>query len=160
MAALTLMKGLPLTYNRDLQEDKEPVFDTVDTLLPSTRLLARMFPRIVFKAQVMKKATAQGHLLATDLADYLVGKGLDFRNAHRVVGEIVAYALKNEKELPQIPLALLQQFSPVFDQDVSPWLDLETSLARRDTPGGTAPGQVRKALKNMEKKLCRPDYPF
>ena len=160
MAALTLMKGLPLTYNRDLQEDKEPIFDTVDTLLPSTRLLARMFPRIVFKAQVMKKATAQGHLLATDLADYLVGKGLDFRNAHRIVGEIVAYALKNEKELLQIPLALLQQYSPVFDQDVFPWLDLETALARRNTPGGTAPGQVRQALKNMEKKLCRPDYPF
>jgi argininosuccinate lyase len=160
MAALTLMKGLPLTYNRDLQEDKEPVFDTLDTLLPSTRLLARMFPRIVFKAQVMKKATAQGHLLATDLADYLVGKGLDFRTAHRVVGEIVAQAIKDEKELPQIPLALLRQYSPVFDQDVYQWLDLETALARRNTPGGTAPGQVQKALKNMEKKLCRSDYPF
>jgi len=72
----------------------------------------------------------------------------------------VASALKNEKELPQIPLALLQQFSPVFDQDVFQWLDLETALARRNTPGGTAPGQVQQALKNMEKKLCRPDYPF
>jgi argininosuccinate lyase len=119
-----------------------------------------MFPRIVFKGQVMKKATGQGHLLATDLADYLVGKGLEFRKAHRVVGEIVAYALKNEKELPQIPLALLQQYNPAFDQDVFQWLDLKTALARRNTPGGTAPGQVHKALKNMEKKLCRPDYPF
>ena len=108
----------------------------------------------------MEKAAETGYLLATDLADYLVKKGLDFRTAHQVVGNIVAYALKNEKELLQIPLALLQQYSPVFDQDVFPWLNLETALARRNTPGGTAPGQVQQALKNMEKKLCRPDYPF
>jgi argininosuccinate lyase len=160
MAGLTLMKGLPLTYNRDLQEDKEPVFDTLDTLLPSTRLLARMFTRIVFKAQVMKKATDQGHLLATDLADYLVGKGLDFRTAHRVVGEIVAWAIKGQKELPEIPLEVFRTFTPVFDQDVFEWLNLEKALSRRNTPGGTAPGQVARALKNMEKKLCRPEYPF
>ncbi|MBI5586543.1 MAG: argininosuccinate lyase [Deltaproteobacteria bacterium] len=160
MGVLTLMKGLPMTYNRDLQEDKEAVFDALDTIRQSTRLLARMMPRIRFKADRMKEATTAGYLLATDLADYLTTKGLDFRTAHRVVGELVARAIENGKELEALPLSFLREIHPSFGPDVSRWLNLEASLARRNSPGGTAPGRVRKALHAMEKKICRTDYPF
>jgi argininosuccinate lyase len=160
LGVLTLMKGLPMTYNRDLQEDKEAVFDALDTVRQSTRLLARMFPRIVFKAERMKEATTAGYLLATDLADYLTTKGLDFRTAHRVVGELVARAIENGKELEALPLSFLREIHPSFGPDVARWLNLEAALARRNSPGGTAPGRVRQALLAMEKKICRTDYPF
>ena len=160
MGTLTLMKGLPLTYNRDLQEDKEAVFDVLDTVLMSTRLLARMLPQIRIQADRMKQATDRGFLLATDMADYLATRGLDFRTAHRVVGEVVAQAIRNGSELQELPLAFLQQIHPAFDREVFQWLNLPTALARRNTPGGTSPGRVKKAITIMEKKLCRPDYPF
>jgi argininosuccinate lyase len=157
---LTLMKGLPMTYNRDLQEDKEAVFDAWDTVRQSTRLLARMIPRMAFKTERMKGATAAGYLLATDLADYLTTKGVDFRTAHEVVGKLVARAIADKKELEELPLSLLREFHPAFGPDVRRWLDLDLSLARRKSRGGTAPGQVRQALKAMEKKICRSNYPF
>ena len=110
MGMLTTMKALPLTYNKDLQEDKEPVFDSVETLLNCTRLLSGLWSNIRFKAEMMKKAAETGYLLATDLADYLVKKGLDFRTAHHVVGTIVAYAQERNLELKDIPLSTLKDF--------------------------------------------------
>jgi argininosuccinate lyase len=154
MALLTIMKGLPLTYNRDLQEDKEPVFDTVDTLMNSTRLLSRMWPAIIFKADSMARATEKGYLLATDLADYLVKKGLDFRSAHHTVGSVVAFALEKGKELEDIPLTELKTFHPIFEEDVKTVLNLRSAMAQRNSLGGTAPKQVEKALREMEKRLC------
>ncbi len=160
LAVLTLMKGLPMTYNRDLQEDKEAAFDALDTVRRSTRLLARMVTRITFKTERMKGATAAGYLLATDLADYLTTKGLDFRTAHGVVGELVARAIAGGQELEALPLSFLREVHPAFEADVSRWLDLGASLARRNSLGGTAPGRVRRALDAMEKKICRTVYPF
>jgi argininosuccinate lyase len=154
MGMLTIMKGLPLTYNRDLQEDKEPVFDTVETLLNSTRLLSGLWSNIRFKADSMEKAAETGYLLATDLADYLVKKGLDFRTAHHVVGTIVAYALERNLELKAIPLSTLKTFHPNFKADVETVLNLDSAMAQRNSQGGTAPQQVKKALSDMEKKIC------
>jgi len=154
IAMLTVMKGLPLTYNRDLQEDKEPVFDTVDTLMHSTRLLSRLWPTVSFKAPIMARASKKGYLLATDLADYLVKKGLDFRSAHHTVGAVVAYALKKGKELKDLTLSDLKTFHPIFEKDVKTVLDLSSAMAQRNSPGGTAPKQVQKALREMEIRLC------
>ncbi len=154
MGMLTVMKSLPMTYNRDLQEDKEPVFDTVDTLMNCTRLLSRLWPKLTFKADSMEKATETGYLLATDLADYLVKKGLDFRSAHHTVGTIVAHALKKGLELKDIPWSVLKGFHPVFEKDVSTVLELRSAMSHRDSQGGTAPKQVQKALREMEKRIC------
>jgi argininosuccinate lyase len=154
MAMLTIMKGLPMTYNRDLQEDKEPVFDTVDTLMNSTRLLSRLWPTLKFKADSMERATETGYLLATDLADYLVKKGLDFRSAHHIVGTVVAFALGKGMELKDIPLTVLKTFHPIFAEDVNTVLDLRSAMSQRNSLGGTAPKQVQKALREMEKRIC------
>jgi argininosuccinate lyase len=154
MAMLTIMKGLPMTYNRDLQEDKEPVFDTVDTLMNSTRLLSRLWPTLKFKAHTMERASETGYLLATDLADYLVKKGLDFRSAHHIVGTVVAFALGKGMELKDIPLAVLKTFHPIFAEDVNTVLDLRLAMSQRNSWGGTAPKLVQKALREMEKRIC------
>jgi argininosuccinate lyase len=154
MGVLTTMKALPLTYNKDLQEDKEPVFDSVETLLNSTRLLCGLWSSIGFKADSMGKAAQSGFLLATDLADYLVKKGLDFRTAHHIVGTLVAYAQERGMELKDIPLAVLKTFHPVFDEDAYVSLNLNSAMAKRNSPGGTAPKRVQKALQEMEKRLC------
>jgi argininosuccinate lyase len=154
LAMLTIMKGLPLAYNRDLQEDKEPVFDAVDTLMNSTRLLSRLWPTVTFKAESMRRASETGYLLATDLADYLVKKGLDFRSAHHAVGTIVAFALKKGKELKDITLAELKTFHPIFEKDVKKVLNLSSAMSERNSAGGTAPNQVQKALHEMEIRLC------
>lgn len=151
---LTIMKSLPLTYNRDLQEDKEPVFDAVETLLNCTGLLKGLWSNIRFKADSMAKAAETGYLLATDLADYLVKQGLDFRTAHHVVGTIVAYALGRSLELKDIPLSTLKTFHPSFKADVKTVLNLDSAMAQRNSHGGTAPRQVKKALSDMEKRIC------
>jgi argininosuccinate lyase len=154
MGMLTTMKALPLTYNKDLQEDKEPVFDSVETLLNSTRLLCGLWSNICFKSESMEKAAQTGFLLATDLADYLVKKGLDFRTAHHIVGTLVAHALEKNLELKDIPLAKLKTFHPIFGEDVRTALDLRSAMSQRNSQGGTAPQQVKKALKVMEKRIC------
>ena len=154
MGLLTTMKALPLTYNKDLQEDKEPVFDSTETLLNSTRVLCGLWSNIRFKADSMQKAAETGYLLATDLADYLVKKGLDFRSAHHIVGTLVAYAQKKGLELKDIPFPVIKTFHPIFDQDVKTVLDLRSAMSQRDSQGGTSPRQVKKALKEMEKKIC------
>lgn len=144
---LTLMKNQPLAYNKDNQEDKEPLFDTIDTLLGSLRVYADMISVITVKADNMRQAALRGYATATDLADYLVRKGTPFRDAHEVVGLSVAYGIKHKKDLSELTLAELQQFSANIDEDVFDVLTLEGSVAARDHLGGTAPEQVKAAIR-------------
>ena len=145
-ALLTLMKSQPLAYNKDNQEDKEPLFDTVDTLLGSLRAFADMMPHIQPKKDKMRQAAMQGFSTATDLADYLVRKGLPFRDAHEVVGKAVALGVATQRDLSAMTLGELQSFSNVIEEDVFTVLTLEGSVAARDHLGGTAPNQVRKQV--------------
>ena len=142
MALLTLMKGQPLTYNKDNQEDKEPLFDTVDTLADTLRIMAEMVGGIVVKKDAMERAAMKGYATATDLADYLVRKGLPFRDAHEAVAHAVKLALQQGVDLAQLPLATLQGFHPAISKDVFAVLTLRGSLAARNVLGGTAPAQV------------------
>ena len=145
-ALLTLMKSQPLAYNKDNQEDKEPLFDTVDTLLGSLRAFADMMPHVQPKKDKMRQAAMQGFSTATDLADYLVRKGLPFRDAHEVVGKAVALGVATQRDLSAMTLGELQSFSSVIEEDVFTVLTLEGSVAARDHLGGTAPNQVRKQV--------------
>ena len=149
-AMLTTMKALPLAYNRDMQEDKEGLFDCVDTLLATLEVVAGIIKTIGVKKENMKQATQRGYLLATDLADYLVGKGEPFRSAHNIVGKLVSYAAQKGKALNELSLAEYKQFSPLFGEDVRS-ITTETSIAARDNIGGTAPKQVNKALARARK---------
>ncbi|MCK5812991.1 MAG: argininosuccinate lyase [Cocleimonas sp.] len=146
IALLTLMKSQPLAYNKDNQEDKEPLFDTVDTLLGCLRAYADMMPYVEVKADNMRKAAMQGFSTATDLADYLVGKNMPFRDAHEVVGKAVAYGVETSKDLSEMSLQELRQFSDVITEEVFEVLTLEGSVAARDHLGGTAPRQVKKRI--------------
>lgn len=143
---LTLMKNQPLAYNKDNQEDKEPLFDTIDTLLGSLRVYADMMAAITVKADTMRESALRGYATATDLADYLVRKGTPFRDAHEVVGLSVAYGIKHKKDLSAMTLEELQQFSNKIEADVFDVLTLEGSVAARNHLGGTAPAQVRAAI--------------
>lgn len=143
---LTLMKSQPLAYNKDNQEDKEPLFDTIDTVQGSLRAFADMMPAIGCKKENMYNAAKQGFSTATDLADYLVRKGLPFRDAHEVVGKAVAFGVDTAKDLSEMTLEELQQFSGMITDDVFEVLTLEGSVAARDHIGGTAPNQVKKAV--------------
>jgi len=145
-ALLVLMKGQPLAYNRDNQEDKEPLFDALDTARDCLAVYAEMAPHIVVRRENCRAAAAKGFSTATDLADYLVKKGLPFRDAHHVVGSSVAYAAQQQKDLPELSLAELQQFSPLIGEDVYAHISLDASVAARTTYGGTAPSQVRAAI--------------
>ena len=145
-ALLTLMKSQPLAYNKDNQEDKEPLFDTVDTLLGSLRAFADMMPHVQPKKDKMRQAAMQGFSTATDLADYLVRKGLPFRDAHEVVGKAVALGVATQRDLSAMTLGELQSFSSVIEEDGFTVLTLEGSVAARDHLGGTAPNQVRKQV--------------
>ena len=145
VSLLTLMKSQPLAYNKDNQEDKEPLFDTVDTVLDSLRAFADMIPAIRPKKDQMREAARRGFSTATDLADYLVGRGLPFRDAHEIVGKAVAHGVESGLDLADMELATLQSFSPEIEQDVFDVLTLEGSLAARDHLGGTAPRQVAEA---------------
>ncbi len=146
ISLLTLMKSQPLAYNKDNQEDKEPLFDTVDTLLGCLCAYADMMPYVEVKAENMRQAAMQGFSTATDLADYLVGKNMPFRDAHEVVGKAVAYGVETSKDLSEMSLEELQQFSEVISEDVFEVLTLEGSVAARDHLGGTAPAQVKKQI--------------
>jgi argininosuccinate lyase len=147
LALLSVLKGLPLTYNRDLQEDKEPVFDSVDTLTATLSLLIAFLPRLHIKRARMRAAAAAGYTLATELADYLTSKGMPFRDAHGTVGAIVRYCLGEDLGLEQLTVAQLRRFSPLFARDVTKWLTPEAAVRRRRAVGGTAPGNVRRQLK-------------
>ncbi|MCP4126648.1 MAG: argininosuccinate lyase [Gammaproteobacteria bacterium] len=146
MSLLTLMKGQPLAYNKDNQEDKEPLFDTADNLKGSLKVFADMIPAISCQHDAMRKAAMQGFATATDLADYLVRQGLPFRDAHEVVGKAVARCVEKGCDLADLELAELQAYSDMIGADVFECLTLEGSVAARDHIGGTAPRQVRAAI--------------
>ena len=153
MALLTTMKGLPLTYNKDMQEDKESLFDTNDTVEQCLVVMTRLLKELSFNKKVMKKAIEKGYLVATDVADYLVGKGMTFRKAHQIVGKMVLYAMDQKKELSQLTLNEMNTFSKKIGNDVYAWLDPAQCVKRRNLPGGTAPEMVRKALIELKGKL-------
>jgi argininosuccinate lyase len=150
---LTLMKGQPLAYNKDNQEDKEPLFDTIDTVKASLRVYADMIPAITPKRDVMREAARRGFSTATDLADYLVRKGVPFRDAHEVVGKAVRLGVDSGRDLSEMSLEELQQFSARIDNDVFCVLTLEGSVAARNHLGGTAPAQVRAAAERARRWL-------
>ena len=152
MGLLTLMKGQPLAYNKDNQEDKEPLFDTADTVIDTLRLFAEMIAGIQVKADVMRAAALEGYSTATDLADYLVRKGLAFRDAHEAVAHAVRKAVDAGKDLSELSLTELKSFSPLIEQDVFEVLQVEGSVAARQHTGGTAPQQVRAQVKRQLKK--------
>ncbi len=153
VALLTLMKGQPLAYNKDNQEDKEPLFDTVDTLTQTLRIYADMMSGITVKPEAMRRAALQGYATATDLADYLVKKGLPFRDAHEAVALAVRYAEQKGCDLADLKLDELQQFSNLVADDIYGVLTLEGSLAARNHTGGTAPQQVEAAIARARKLL-------
>jgi argininosuccinate lyase len=153
VSLLTLMKSQPLAYNKDNQEDKEPLYDTVDTVLDSLRAFADMIPAIKPRPEQMREAARSGFSTATDLADYLVGLGLPFRDAHEVVGKAVAHGIETGSDLAEMELATLQGFCPDIREDVYQVLTLEGSIAARDHLGGTAPGQVAAAAARASERL-------
>jgi argininosuccinate lyase len=154
VALLTLMKAQPLAYNRDNQEDKEPVFDTVDTLLTSLAVFAEMLPGIQVNRKAMEEAARQGHTTATDLAEYLVRKGVPFREAHEAVAQAVRYAESRGCELSQLKASELARYSPAIGKDVAEVLTLEGSLKSRTHLGGTAPVRVKAAIAKARKSLA------
>ncbi|MBT8365840.1 MAG: argininosuccinate lyase [Deltaproteobacteria bacterium] len=163
MALLTVMKSLPLAYNRDMQEDKAPLFDTVDTLAACIAIYADMLPLISFKESNMQKAASDGYLDATDMADYLVTRGMPFREAHHLVGEAVSFALSREKELHELTLEQLRSFSELIQKDIFSYLQTRQMIERRTSYGGTAGKNVRQAIAMAEisladKKNLGPDF--
>lgn len=154
VASLTMLKGLPLSYNRDLQEDKEPLFDTVETLISTVDIFNAMVPELEFDATRMEASAFGGYSLATDLADYLVRKGAPFRDAHQIVAALVEYAESSGKALSELTIQEYRRFSPFFSEDVQE-IDVRWSVESRDVPGGTAPKRVGAALKAMRKRLAR-----
>ncbi|MEZ5625933.1 MAG: argininosuccinate lyase [Rhodocyclaceae bacterium] len=153
ISLLTLMKGQPLAYNKDNQEDKEPLFDTADTIIDTLRIYADMIGGIRVKADAMREALNQGFATATDLADYLVKKGLPFRDAHEVVARAVRAAEERGCDLPDLPLGDLRAFSELIEEDVYQVLTVEGALDSRDHIGGTAPAQVRAAIARARASL-------
>ena len=152
MSLLTMLKGLPLAYNRDLQEDKRAVFEAEDTLLPALDVLAAMLPAIAVDAKRTRRAAVASYSLATDYADYLTRKGLPFREAHHAVGKLVRYAEDNNMDLSRLSLEELRRFSPLFDADAT-HIDVNSALRSRDVIGGTAPRQVTAALRRARKRV-------
>ena len=153
VAVITMLKGLPLTYNRDLQEDKEPVFDTVDTVGSSLSVMTELLSGLSFKRETLGAATEKGFMTATDLAEYLVRWNIPFRQAHSIVGQEVAFCIAEDRELSDLSIQELQGFSQAFQEDVRKVLEAEGSAVSRNIPGGTALSQVKKALDEAEKDL-------
>ena len=146
MTLLTAMKALPLAYNKDMQEDKEALFDAIDTADLSLSVLEPMLRTATFHPDNMRKAAAAGFINATDCADYMVRKGVPFRDAYGIVGRLVRYCIENGRTLETLPLEEYRRFSPVFDADVYPAIDLLACVSLRDIPGGPAPGRVRETI--------------
>ncbi|MCK4862827.1 MAG: argininosuccinate lyase [Dehalococcoidales bacterium] len=150
IALLTTMKGLPLAYNRDMQEDKQGLFDTVDTLLSTLEVMVGMVRTLKVKAENTSKAVERGYILATDLADYLVKRGESFRKAHEIVGKLVSYTAKKGKSFAELSINEYKKFSPLFGENVRK-ISIKSSLAARDVVGGTAPKRVKQALAKARK---------
>ena len=153
MAMLTMTKGLPLAYNKDLQEDKETLFDTIDSLSDSLRVTATVLRNVELNRERACAAAIRDYTNATDLADYLVRKGLEFRKAHEVIGRIVVFAIEQGRELGELTLNECQQFSPMFAEDLFEVISLENSLAGKRQIGGTAPEQVQHELARARTEL-------
>ena len=152
VATLTVLKGLPLTYNRDLQEDKEALFDTVDTIVPTLRAMAGMLSTMEVRRDNLRAAAQSGYLLATDVADYLAVRGVPFREAHGVAARISDRAYREGKALAELPLETYREFSPLFQSDVLS-ITVDSSVAAREVPGGTGPESVRRALSRARADL-------
>ncbi len=153
MGLITLMKGQPLAYNKDNQEDKEPLFDTVDTLTDTLRIFVELVAGVTVKPEAMERAALRGYATATDLADYLVKKGLPFRDAHEVVAHAVKFAIQQGVDLSALPLETLKGFNPTIEADVYDVLSLRGSLNARNVLGGTAPAQVRAQVARHRARL-------
>ncbi|HIC92238.1 MAG TPA: argininosuccinate lyase [Syntrophaceae bacterium] len=153
VSLLTIMNSLPLAYNRDMQEDKEPLFDTVDTLTNCLKIYIQLLPSLKVKGENMKKATKRGFLTATDLADYLVRKGMSFRDAHLLVGRIIKHAIEEGKELYELSLNELKGLCRLIEEDVYDWINVERSVERRTSYGGTAVDNVLEAINRAEREL-------
>ena len=152
---LTVMKGIPLAYNKDMQEDKEPFFDARDTLLKSLPVFTAMLQTMTFREDVMERGAAGGFTNATDCADYLTKKGVPFRDAHRVVGELVNYCIKADTALMDLSLEELKSFHPAFEQDVFDAMSLKTCVDGRSIPGGPAPSAVQASIDEARKQLAQ-----
>ena len=155
ISILTIMKGLPLSYNRDMQEDKKPMFDTVDTVKSCLEVLTEMLRNIRFKSENMKKALLEGHITATDLADYLTRKGIPFRQAHELTGKIVKYAEENDKDLLALEISELKRFSKHFEEDVFEQISLEGSINSRKSLYGTSKENVLKMIKENKRDIAK-----
>lgn len=153
ISLLTTMKGLPLTYNRDMQEDKEPVFDTVDTVSMSLKIVNEMLPEIKFNNEVMREASQKGYTTATDFAEYLVKKGIPFRNAHEITGKIVLYCIEKGKSLADLSIKEFKKFSDKIDRDVYEILTPEGSIDAKISYGSTSKKSVKEQIKLLRKKL-------
>ena len=153
ISLLITMKGIPLTYNKDMQEDKEPLFDTVDTVKKSLKIFAMLLKEISFKRDNLYSATEKGYLVATDFADYLVKKGMTFRKAHNVVGDIILSAQKKGRELHEMNLNEMKKYSDIIENDVYKELDPVSCINNRNIPGGTGTKMVRDALIKARKDL-------
>jgi argininosuccinate lyase len=157
VSILTTLKGLPSSYNRDLQEDKEALFDSVDTVGAALDVFSAMLPKLKINWDKMKAAAADPNLLATDLAEYLVKKGMPFREAHEVVGRVVSHAIEKDEKLNEIPLRELRRFSTQFDVDVAKVFDVRRSLSARTAIGAPSPKNVQAQLKSWRERLGRGD---
>lgn len=153
MALITMMKGLPLTYNRDMQEDKEQIFDAIDTVVPSLAITAELLSHLNFHVEKMEKATRTGYITATDLADYLVLKEVPFREAHSIVGKVVAHCIEQQCELTDLNVSELRQFSDRIDKDVFEVLSVEGSVNSRISTGGTGLQRVAEAVDNAKQQM-------
>ncbi|MCK5230338.1 MAG: argininosuccinate lyase, partial [Desulfobulbaceae bacterium] len=153
ISLITMLKGLPLTYNRDLQEDKEPIFDTADTVSHSLAIMAELLDNLEFNLEILQNRVKTGFMTATDLADYLVLKQIPFRKAHSIVGRAVAHCLDNGKDLSELTLDELKGFSSVIEDDIFSLLTVKGSVDSRQSAGGTSIKSVKQALSEAEKIL-------
>ncbi|MBI5197998.1 MAG: argininosuccinate lyase, partial [Nitrospirae bacterium] len=151
IALLTTMKGLPLSYNRDMQEDKEPLFDTADTVLPSLDLAVLVIEGMKPRAAMMEKGAGSGYMWATDMADYLVRKGLPFRKAHEVAGKVVGYCAASGKDIDQLTLEQIKPFSPLFESDIFRKVELKQGINSRTGIGGTGREAVLRRIQEIER---------
>jgi argininosuccinate lyase len=155
VALLTIMKGLPLTYNRDMQEDKPPLFDAVDTVKASLAVLDAMVPSIEFNRDRMADTASGGYATATDIAEYLVRKGMPFREAHTVTGTIVLHCVENKKQLRELTIEEYRRFSSVIGQDIYQYLTAEGSVRSKRSRGGTAPSEVKRQMRRLRRELAK-----
>ena len=153
MATLTMLKGIPLAYNKDMQEDKESIFDACETVKMCLKVFAPMIDTMTVIADNMKKAASEGFINATDLADYLVKKGLPFRSAYKISGSLVAYCIENKTILEDLPLEKYKEYSELFEEDVYADIDLTTCVNKRVSVGGTSVESVEMQIKYVKEKI-------